>query len=60
MSIQVWTWILVGITFALYIGIAIWSRAGSTKEFYVAGGGVSPLANGLATAADWMSAASFI
>ena len=43
MSIQVWTWILVGITFALYIGIAIWSRAGSTKEFYVAGGGVSPL-----------------
>ena len=48
MSIQVWTWILVGITFALYIGIAIWSRAGSTKEFYVAGGGVSPLANGLA------------
>jgi cation/acetate symporter len=51
---------LVGITFSLYIGIAIWSRAGSTKEFYVAGGGVSPLANGLATAADWMSAASFI
>jgi cation/acetate symporter len=60
MSIQVWTWILVGITFTLYIGIAIWTRAGSTKEFYVAGGGVSPLANGLATAADWMSAASFI
>ena len=60
MSIQIWTWILVGITFSLYIGIAIWSRAGSTKEFYVAGGGVSPLANGLATAADWMSAASFI
>ncbi|WP_338765722.1 sodium:solute symporter family protein [Bernardetia sp. ABR2-2B] len=60
MSIQVWTYILVGITFALYIGIAIWSRAGSTKEFYVAGGGVSPLANGMATAADWMSAASFI
>ena len=54
------TYIIVGITFALYIGIAIWSRAGSTKEFYVAGGGVSPLANGLATAADWMSAASFI
>ena len=51
---------LVGITFALYIGIAIWSRASSTKEFYVAGGGVSPLANGMATAADWMSAASFI
>jgi cation/acetate symporter len=60
MSIQIWTWILVGITFTLYIGIAIWSRAGSTKEFYVAGSGVSPLANGLATAADWMSAASFI
>ena len=60
MSIQNWTWILVGITFAIYIGIAIWSRASSTKEFYVAGGGVSPLANGLATAADWMSAASFI
>ena len=60
MSIQIWTWVLVGITFTLYIGIAIWSRAGSTKEFYVAGGGVSPLANGLATAADWMSAASFI
>ena len=60
MSVQVWTWILVGITFALYFGIAIWARAGSTKEFYVAGGGVSPLANGMATAADWMSAASFI
>ncbi len=60
MNIQTWTWILVGITFTLYIGIAIWSRASSTKEFYVAGGGVSPLANGLATAADWMSAASFI
>ncbi|MFS4481408.1 sodium:solute symporter family protein [Hyunsoonleella sp. 2307UL5-6] len=60
MSVQNWTYILVGITFTLYIGIAIWSRAGSTKEFYVAGGGVSPLANGMATAADWMSAASFI
>ena len=60
MSILTWTYILVGVTFALYIGIAIWSRAGSTKDFYVAGGGVSPLANGLATAADWMSAASFI
>ncbi|MCK8523430.1 cation acetate symporter [Aquimarina sp. D1M17] len=60
MSVQVWTWILVGITFALYFGIAIWARAGSTKDFYVAGGGVSPLANGMATAADWMSAASFI
>ncbi len=55
-----WTYIIVGITFALYIGIAIWTRAGSTKEFYVAGGGVSSLANGMATAADWMSAASFI
>ena len=60
MSVQVWTYLIVGITFALYIGIAIWSRAGSTKDFYVAGGGVSPLANGMATAADWMSAASFI
>ncbi|WP_394337023.1 sodium:solute symporter family protein [Confluentibacter flavum] len=59
-SVQNWTYILVGVTFALYIGIAIWSRAGSTREFYVAGGGVSPLANGMATAADWMSAASFI
>jgi len=60
MSVQTWTWILVGITFALYFGIAFWARAGSTKEFYVASGGVSPLANGMATAADWMSAASFI
>lgn len=60
MSVELWTWILVGITFSLYFGIAIWARAGSTKDFYVAGGGVSPLANGLATAADWMSAASFI
>lgn len=60
MGVQTWTFIIVGITFALYIGIAIWARAGSTKDFYVAGGGVSPLANGMATAADWMSAASFI
>ncbi|PKP24400.1 MAG: cation acetate symporter [Bacteroidetes bacterium HGW-Bacteroidetes-2] len=60
MTVQTWTYIIVGITFALYIGIAIWSRAGTTKEFYIAGGGVSPLANGMATAADWMSAASFI
>jgi cation/acetate symporter len=60
MDVQTWTYIIVGLTFTLYIGIAIWSRAGSTKEFYVAGGGVSPLANGMATAADWMSAASFI
>ncbi|GJM29787.1 MAG: sodium/solute symporter [Cyclobacteriaceae bacterium] len=60
MDVQVWTYIIVGITFVIYIGIAIWSRAGSTGEFYVAGGGVHPLANGMATAADWMSAASFI
>jgi len=60
MDIQTWTWVLVGITFTLYIGIAIWSRASSTGEFYVAGKGVHPIANGLATAADWMSAASFI
>jgi cation/acetate symporter len=60
MDIQTWTFILVGISFALYIGIAIWARAGSTSEFYVAGGGVHPVANGMATAADWMSAASFI
>jgi cation/acetate symporter len=60
MTLQLWTYIIVGLTFALYIGIAIWSRAGSTKEFYVAGGGVSPIANGMATAADWMSAASFL
>ncbi|WP_107039711.1 sodium:solute symporter family protein [Brumimicrobium mesophilum] len=57
---QLLTYLFVGISFALYIGIAIWSRAGSTKEFYVAGGGVGPIANGMATAADWMSAASFI
>ena len=60
LDVQTWTFIIVGLTFALYIGIAIWSRAGSTSDFYVAGGGVSPLANGMATAADWMSAASFI
>ena len=60
LGVQNWTYVIVGLTFALYIGIAIWTRAGSTKEFYVAGGGVSPLANGMATAADWMSAASFI
>jgi cation/acetate symporter len=60
MSVQTWTFIIVGITFALYLGIAIWARAGSTKEFYVAGGGVHPLANGMATAADWMSAASYL
>jgi cation/acetate symporter len=60
MDILTWTYILVGLSFALYIGIAIITRASSTKEFYTAGGGVSPLANGMATAADWMSAASFI
>jgi cation/acetate symporter len=60
MSVLMWTWILVGLSFSLYIGIAIWARAGSTKDFYVAGGGVHPVANGMATAADWMSAASFI
>jgi cation/acetate symporter len=60
MGILLWTWILVGITFALYIAIAIWARAGSSKEFYIAGGGVPPIMNGMATAADWMSAASFI
>ncbi len=60
MDIQIWTYIIVGVTFLLYIGIALRSKAGSTNEFYVAGGGVSPLANGMATAADWMSAASFI
>ena len=60
MDVQLLTYIFVGASFALYIGIAIWSRAGSTKDFYVAGGGVHPAANGMATAADWMSAASFI
>ena len=60
MSIQSWTYIIVGITFSIYIGIAIWSKVQSTKEFYVAGGGVGAWANGMATAADWMSAASFI
>ena len=60
MDVQTWTYIIVGITFLIYISIAIWSKASSTKEFYIAGKGVSPLANGMATAADWMSAASFI
>ena len=60
MSIQSWTYILVGITFSIYIAIAIWSKVQSTKDFYVAGGGVGAWANGMATAADWMSAASFI
>lgn len=60
MDQTVWNFIFIGITFGVYIGIAIWSRAGSTKEYYTAGGGVSPFANGMATAADWMSAATFI
>lgn len=60
MSTTLLTYLFVGFSFALYIGIAIWSRAGTTGEFYVAGGGVHPVANGMATAADWMSAASFI
>ena len=60
MDLQYWIWIAVGLSFTLYIGIAFWSRAASTSEFYVAGGGVHPIANGMATAADWMSAASFI
>ncbi|MCG7544324.1 cation acetate symporter [Pseudoalteromonas sp. MM17-2] len=60
MDVQTLTFLIVGLSFAMYIGIAIWARAGSTNDFYVAGGGVPPLANGMATAADWMSAASFI
>jgi cation/acetate symporter len=59
-DVQLLTYLFVGLSFALYIGIAIWSRAASTREFYVAGGHVHPVANGMATAADWMSAASFI
>ncbi|NCC38158.1 MAG: cation acetate symporter [Gammaproteobacteria bacterium] len=59
-ALEIWTYSIVGVTFALYIGIAIWSRAKTTGDFYVAGGGVNPVANGMATAADWMSAASFI
>ncbi len=60
MDLQTLTYLVVGASFALYIGIAIWARAGSTSDFYVAGGGVHPVTNGMATAADWMSAASFI
>ncbi len=60
MGVKAWTMLIVGLTFLLYIIVAVWARAGSTKEFYVAGGGVSPLANGMATAADWMSAASYL
>ncbi|MBK1716439.1 sodium:solute symporter family protein [Thiocystis violacea] len=59
-ELELWTYGIVGFTFVLYIGIAIWARAKTTGEFYVAGGGVHPVANGMATAADWMSAASFI
>ena len=60
MTVQAWTFVMVGLSFALYIGVAVWSRASSTGEFYVAGGSVRPVVNGMATAADWMSAASFI
>ena len=60
MELQTTIYLVVGLSFALYIGIAVWARAGSTSEFYVAGGGVNPVMNGMATAADWMSAASFI
>ncbi|MBK8453126.1 MAG: sodium:solute symporter family protein [Thiofilum sp.] len=59
-DLQLWTYIVVGVSFGLYLAIAIWARAGTTSEFYVAGKGVHPIANGMATAADWMSAASFI
>ncbi len=59
-DLKLMTYIAVGLSFALYIGVAIWARAGSTKDYYVAGGGVHPVVNGMATAADWMSAASFI
>ena len=60
MTLKTLTYLVVGSSFALYIGIAIWSRAHDTRDFYIAGRGVSPIANGMATAADWMSAASFI
>ncbi|WP_368029497.1 sodium:solute symporter family protein [Arcobacter sp. s6] len=60
MELQSLIYLFVGVSFAIYIGIALWAKAGSTKDFYVAGGGVHPVANGMATAADWMSAASFI
>ena len=60
MDLQTLTYIVVGLTFSLYIGIAIWARAGTTGEYYAAGRGIHPVANGMATAADWMSAASFI
>ncbi len=60
MDVRAWTFVMIGLSFALYIGVAIWARAGSTSEFYIAGGQVPPVLNGMATAADWMSAASFI
>ncbi len=60
MDVTTLTYIFVGLSFSLYIGIAFWSKANSTNDFYVAGKGVNPIANGMATAADWMSAASFI
>ena len=60
MEVQQLTYLFVGLSFAVYVGIAIWSRAESTNDFYVAGKGVHPVANGMATAADWMSAASFL
>ncbi|MDO9319949.1 MAG: sodium:solute symporter family protein [Gammaproteobacteria bacterium] len=60
MSVQIWTYLFIFLSFGLYVLIAIWSKAGSTHDFYVAGGGIHPLTNGMATAADWMSAASFI
>ena len=60
MELKSLTYLLVGASFALYIGIAFWARAHNTRDFYIAGKGVSPIANGMATAADWMSAASFI
>ena len=60
MELQTLTFLIVGLTFAIYVGIAFWAKASSTEEFYVAGGEIHPVANGMATAADWMSAASFI
>ncbi|HEY9116599.1 MAG TPA: sodium:solute symporter family protein, partial [Roseivirga sp.] len=60
MDTQTWTYLIVGLTFLIYIAVAIWAKAGTTKEFYVAGGGINPIVNGMATAADWMSAASFL
>ena len=59
MNVQAWTFVMVALSFALYIGVALWSKARSTGDFYVAGSNVHPVVNGMATAADWMSAASF-